>query len=454
MKTNRFLLLLLLTFSTTLLQLQPGYAQSDIDTEKLDQFFTALEDNDRFMGSAAVMNGNEVVFEEAYGIISESGVPASTESIYRIGSITKSYTSTMILRLIEQGNLALETTLDTYYPDMPNADQITIEQMLRHQSGLVNFTSLPAYMEYFTDDRSRADILEIFESVGTSFEPGEDTEYSNTAYVLLGYIVEKAAGLNYADALREMITEPLDLTSTYFAAGINPDRNEADSFTFQEGNWQPSTRTNMEIPHGAGAIVSTAKEVARFYHGLLNGELLSDESLEKMRTFEGPFGLGLVRFPFNEKTLIGHNGGIDGYQSNAAHYPEEDFTFTVLGNGVNYAFNDILIGLLSISFGNDYDIPSFEEKTSISLAEDELSKYAGTYQSPQFPLAIELFADDGNLMAQATGQGAFPLTIYDERAMGFEQAGIEIEFEEPEGDRYTAFVFSQAGQSYRFTLEE
>lgn len=210
----------------------------------------------------------------------------------------------------------------------------------------------------------------------------------------------------------------------------------------------------MFIPHGAGAIVSTAEQVARFYHGLFNAELLSDESLEQMRTFEGPFGLGLIRFPFNEKTLIGHNGGIDGYQSNAAHYPEEDLTFAVLGNGVNYAFNNILIGLLNISFGNDYDIPTFEEKASISLSDDELSKYTGTYQSPQFPLAIELFTDNGNLMARAIGQGAFPLTIYDDRTMGFEQAGIDIEFEEPDSDRYTAFIFSQAGQSFRFSLEE
>lgn len=445
---------LLLFTAALLLLLQPVFAQPGPDTDKLNRYFTALEENNRFMGAVTVMNGNEVVFKEAYGVISDDSIPATPESIYRIGSITKSYTAAMILQLIEQSEPALDTTLDTYFPDIPNADQITIEQMLRHKSGLVNFTNLSDYMEYFTNERSREEMLEHFESIGTSFEPGDDTEYSNTAYVLLGYIIEEVTGKSYADALRDMITNPLELTSTYFASGIDTDNNEADSFTFQQGDWQPATRTNMFIPHGAGAIVSTAEEVARFYHSLFNGVLLSDESLEQMKTFEGPFGLGVIQFPFNEKTLIGHNGGIDGYQSNAAHYSEEDLTIAVLGNGLNYAFNDILIGLLSISFGNDYDIPTFEERTSISLAEEELSKYAGTYQSPQFPLAIDLFVDDGNLMAQATGQGAFPLTIYDERTMAFEQAGIEINFEESEGNRYTEFVFSQAGQSFRFSLEE
>lgn len=452
MKTDRFLFIILLTFSSALLQ--SVNAQSNIDTEKLNQFFTALHENDRFMGSVAVMNGDEVVFEEAYGFISEDRVPATPESIYRIGSITKSYTATMILQLADRGELTPGTTLDTYFPEMPNADQITIEQMLRHKSGLVNFTSLPDYMEYFSEDRSRDDMLELFMSVGTSFEPGVNAEYSNTAYVLLGYIIEEVTGMSYADALRKMISEPLGLTSTYFASGIDSEKNEADSFVFQQGDWQTASRTNMFIPHGAGAIVSTAGEVARFYHGLFSGELLSDESLEQMRTFEGPFGLGLIRFPFNEKTLIGHNGGIDGYQSNAAHYTEENLTFSVMGNGLNYAFNDILIGLLSISFDNDYDIPTFEERASISLEDDELSMYTGTFQSPQFPLAIELFVENGSLMARASGQGAFPLTIYNDQTMGFEQAGIEIVFEQPEGDQYKAFIFSQAGQSFRFSRED
>ena len=220
MKIFRFLFIILLTFSTVLLQ--SADAQSNMDTEKLNEFFTALHENDRFMGSVVVMNGNEVVFKEAYGIISEEGIPATPESIYRIGSITKSYTGTMILQLIERGELTLDTTLDTYFPNMPNASQITIEQMLRHKSGLVNFTSLPDYMEYFTDERSRDEMLELFETIGISFEPGENMEYSNTGYVLLGYIIEEATGMAYADALQEMITGPLGSHQPISLQGLIP----------------------------------------------------------------------------------------------------------------------------------------------------------------------------------------------------------------------------------------
>lgn len=446
----------LLTLILFLILIVPATAQQTINTEKLDRLFTQLTDNNRFMGSVAVMNGDEVVFHEAYGIISADGIPATPETVYRIGSITKSYTATMILQLIEKGELSLDTTLDAYFPDMPNAGQITIEHLLRHQSGLVNFTNLPDYMEYFTENRSREEILARFQSAGTSFEPGENTEYSNTGYVLLGYILEEETGQSYADALKDIITEPLGFTSTYFADGIDPDENEADSFVYQQGNWQPASRTNMQIPHGAGAIVSTAEEVSRFYYELFNGEILSDESLELMKNFEGQFGLGLIRFPFGDKTLIGHNGGIDGYQSNAAHYAEDNLTFAVLGNGINYTFNDILIGLLSITFGNDYEIPSFEERESVTLEQSALEKYTGTYSSPNFPLDIEIFVDGDNLMAQATGQGAFPLTVYDETTMAFEPAGIELHFNvnEPEDGRYIGFRFSQGGQQFDFELKE
>jgi len=445
---SNFLLLFLFVFVTH------SQAQQNLNSDKLHRYFTQLTDNDRFMGSVAVMAGGEVLFEEAYGIISEDGIPSTTETVYRIGSITKSYTATMVMKLVEQGNLSLSTTLDTYFPGMPNADEITIEQLLRHKSGLVNFTNLPDYMNYFTGETSRDEMLSRFQAAGTNFQPGESTEYSNTGYVLLGYIIEEVTGRSYSDALQEIILGPLNLTSTYFADGIDPDRNEADSFVFQQGDWQPASRTNMAIPHGAGAIVSTAEEVARFFYSLMNGEILSAESLDQMKQFEGALGLGLIRFPFGNKTFYGHNGGIDGYQSNGAYNPEEEITFAVLSNGMNYTFNDVLIGLLSITFGNDFDIPDFEERQAITLSKSDLGKYTGTYSSPNFPLNIEIFSDGGMLMAQATGQGAFPLTIYDDTTMGFEQAGIEMEFSDFSNGKYRAFRFRQAGQQFDFTLQE
>ncbi|REL24458.1 class A beta-lactamase-related serine hydrolase [Rhodohalobacter sp. SW132] len=444
-----------LSFLLFLLPLSVGvYGQSSLDTDKIDQYFSLLEKNNRFMGSVFIMKDDETLYEHAYGKISEDGKRAQPSSKYRIGSITKSYTAVLILQLVEEGQLSLDTTLNHFFPGIPGSESITIEQMLRHQSGLVNFTNLEEYTGYMSEPRSREQHLENFEQIGTSFEAGSDVEYSNTAYVLLGFIIEDLTGMSYADALQERISQPLGLMLTYVGDGIDTDAGEAASF-FYRGGWQLSPETDMSVPHAAGSIVSTARETALFYHALFNGELLNEESFEAMVSFEGPFGMGLIRFPFHDKTLIGHNGGIDGYQSNSAYQPEDEYIYAVLGNAVNLNFNNILIALNSIIYNVEFEMPTFETSEPITLGEEQLELYAGTYSSPGFPLQIRLFAEDGNMFGQATGQGPFPLTIYDERTMRFDQAGIEIVFEEmsEEEERYKEFRFTQGGSSFQFSLE-
>lgn len=430
------------------------FAQTQIDTEKLDLFFSSLEEHNRFMGSVAILQGDELLFNAAYGVIDEDETPAGSDTVYRIGSISKSFTAAMILQLIEQGKLSPDTKLEEFFPTMPNADRITIKQLLQHRSGLVNFTDLPEYMEYHTRPKSRDELLSHFREIGTGFEPGESQAYSNTAYVLLSFIIEEITGLEYADALEEMITTPAGLQSTYYGRAIDTTLGETESFRYADGRWTVSVETDMSIPQGAGAIVSTSAETALFYRHLFEGNLLSEASLTQMTIFDGPFGLGLIRFPFHDKTAIGHSGGIDEFRANAAHFRDDDLTFAILASGVNYNFNDILIGLLSITFGHDYEIPDFSERQTVQLSEEQLQLYEGTYSAPNFPLEIRLFVQNGSLMAQATGQGAFPLTTLTEKEMVFEPAGVEIEFEEKTDGRYTAFHFSQSGMEFRFSLKE
>jgi len=429
-------------------------AQSEIDTDKLDLFFSELESNNRFMGSVAIMEGEDVIYSRAYGIADSDENQAETSSIYKIGSITKTYTAVMIFQLIEAGELSLDTTLDAFYPEISNADEITIKHLLGHRSGLVNFTALPDYLEYHTQDRSRSEMLNKFQQLGTNFEPGTSQEYSNTGYVLLGYILEELTGKSYDQLLQENIAEPLGLENTYYGGSRAENSRETDSFNYRNQLWQSAQKTNMEIPHGAGAVVSTAEETAAFFVGLMNEDLLSESSIEEMATFQGAMGQGLIRFPFNDKEAIGHNGGIDGFQSSAAVFPEEGITFAILANGVNYAFNDILIGLLSIMFDEDYEIPDFSEKESINLPENQLRTYTGEYESANIQFEIRLFIRDGNLMAEATGQTPFPLTIIDEQTMIYEPAGLELKFDPKEGEFYNGFTLEQSGMQFPFTRKE
>lgn len=447
--TRTLFILLFILFLPGLITAQP-----EIDTNKLDQFFSELESNNRFMGSVAIMHGEDLIYSSAYGITDSDGNLAEKSSIYKIGSITKTYTAVMIFQLIEAGELSLDTTLDDFYPEISNADEITIRHLLQHRSGLVNFTALPDYLEYHTLDRSRSEMLQTFEQLGTNFEPATSQEYSNTGYVLLGYILEDITGKSYDQLLQEKIAEPLGLQNTYYAETGADNSREVDSFYYRNQTWETAQKTNMEIPHAAGAVVSTAEETAAFFVGLMNEDLLSESSIEEMATFRGSIGHGLIRFPFNDKSAIGHNGGIDGFQSSAAVFPEDGITFAVLSNGVNYAFNDILIGFLSIIFDEDYEIPDFTEKESIDLAEDQLRSYVGEYESANIQLEISLFIRDGNLMAEASGQTPFPLTIIDEQTMIYEPAGLELIFEPKEGELYNGFTLQQSGMQFPFIRKE
>ncbi|WP_234567202.1 serine hydrolase domain-containing protein [Rhodohalobacter sp. 614A] len=433
----------------------PANAQQNFDARKLDDFLSVLEENNKFMGSVAILDGDEVLFNEAYGFIDDSEESANSETVYRIGSITKTYTAAIILKLEEEGKIDLAAKLSEFYTDIPNADQISIENLLNHRSGLVNVTNVPEYSEYYTESVTHEEMLGRIKRYGTSFEPGEKYEYSNTGYILLGYIIEDVTAMSYADVLKEFITDPLDLNRTYYGGEISTNRGEAYSFNYSPEGWKQTPQTNMSIPHGAGAIVSTPTETAVFLNALFNGELISEGSLEKMKDLKDGYGMGIVRIPFYDKYAWGHNGGIDGFQTTSGHFPEENVTFVLFGNGFNYSLNDISIGVLNILFGREFEIPDFsEEPKQVQLSEQEMLAFTGSYSSEDISLKMEVFVESGVLKAQASGQGAFPLTAYENGIMKFEQAGITMVFENLVDDKFEEFELQQAGQKYAYSRNE
>jgi len=427
---------------------QSAQAQDSFNRQKMNSYVQKLEQNDKVMGSVAIDSAGAEVYAKAFG--KADGHAADTQTKYRIGSVTKTFTATMIFQLIEEGKLSLSTKLAKFYPDLPRADGITIEDLLRHQSGLYNFTNAEDYPEWMTEPRSREQLLELFRGQDPQFKPGEKTSYSNTNYVLLGYIIEDLTGDSYADQLQQRIVQPLDLQDTYYGDGIDPGQNEARSFQYKDNDWILAPETDMSIPGGAGAIVSTPDDLTDFIRALFQGELVSQESLDHMTDVENGLGMGLMKIPFYDRYAYGHNGGIDGFQSNLSYFPDDDVAFAFTGNGLNYPMNDVLIGMLSIYFGRDFEIPSMEKTKAIALTKEQMQRYAGNYSSEEIALDIEVFIEKGSLMAQATGQPAIPLTATDSTTMKFEQAGLVMKFDSLRSDKYQEFTLHQHGGEYPF----
>ena len=233
-----------------------------------------------------------------------------------------------------QDKLQLDTPLSDFYPEAKNAELITIEQLLRHRSGIFSFTDDPDYMDYMTESKSREEMLAYLFSYDAKFEPGSQHEYSNSNYLLLGYILEDITDRPFSVLVDERIVTPLGLTNTRFGGQIRPQGNEAISYVYGKGEWQPSAETDMSIPHAAGALVSTAADLTTFITGLFAGRLVSTDSVQTMITMEGEslggYGLGIMRYPVGDLVAYGHNGGIDGFRSHVSYLPGPEVSLAVI----------------------------------------------------------------------------------------------------------------------------
>ena len=415
------------------------------DKTKLDNYFNALETHDKYMGSVAISQNGKVVYTRSLGFASvEDGIKASEKTKYRIGSISKTFTTVLVFKAIEEKKLDLSHTIASYFPTVKHAEKITISNLLNHRSGIHSFTGDAHYLEWNTQPQTEQQLLEIITKGGSDFEPDTKAEYSNSNFVLLSFILEKVYKKSYATLLNEKIIKPLQLKDTYMGGKNNLKNNESHSYSFM-GKWEKESETDMSIPLGAGAIVSTPADLTRFMDALFDGKLLSKANLEQMKTIKDDYGMGLFLMPYGENQGFGHTGGIDGFSSMVLHFPEDKVTLAMTSNGKNYS-GSIGVAIMSIFYGDPFEIPDFK---GYDISSADLDQFLGVYASPQIPLKITITKNDKTLMAQATGQSAFPMEATAANAFKFDPAGIVIEFDAANKQ----LTLKQGGATFLFTRE-
>lgn len=435
-----FTIVLLLTIG------QIGFSQS-FDKAKLDNYFNTLEQNDKFMGSVAVSKNGEIIYTKSVGFADvENRVKATANTKYRIGSISKTFTSVLVLKAVEAKKLDLNQTIDKWFPTIPNANTITVKHLLHHRSGIHNFTENNDYLTWHTQPKTEAQMVEIITKGGSDFKPDSKAEYSNSNFVLLSYILEKTFLKSYADILQEYIVKTIDLKNTYVFGKINPNNNESKSYTFV-GTWKVEAETDFTIPLGAGAIISTPSDLTKFADALFGGKLLKPECLEIMKTIKDGYGMGLFQFPFYNSVGYGHTGGIDGFSSVYAHFADDHISYALISNGTNYNNNDISLAVLSAVYDRPYEIPEF---TTYDVTSEDLDTYLGVYASKQIPLKITITKEGNTLIAQGTGQPALPLEATAKDKFKFDPAGAKFEF----NPTAKTMILFQGGMQIEFTKEE
>lgn len=424
-----------------------GYAQTP-DKAKFEQFFDRLAEKNKAMGSLTLAKDGNVLYSRAIGYSQINGIekkPVSETTRYRIGSITKMFTAAMIFQLVEENKLKLTDTLDKFFPQIPNAQKITIAQMLGHRSGILDLTRTGDFRSWKTQPKTKDEIVAIIAKGKPVFEPGEKAEYSNSNYLLLGYVVEKADGRSYQDALKQRITLKIGLKDTYLGAGfVDASKNESLSYNFV-GDWKEEAVTHLSIPSGAGAIISTPNDLTRFIQALFDGKIVSKESLDQMKPRD-EYGLGINQYPLGGKTLYGHGGAIDGFRSLLVYLPEERLALAYTSNGINYPANNIVSGVLDIYWNKPFEIPTFE---TVSVSAEVLDKYVGVYSSPEVPFKLTITRDGSTLLAQPTGQTPFPFEAVAQDKFKLDARGIVLEFDAAK----TQMTFKRGGRDVVFMKE-
>jgi len=420
---------------TTLALFNTTHAQT-LDKEKLDQFFDRLAEKNKAMGSLVFVKDGKVLYNRSIGYGQIDGTekkPLTSDSKFRIGSITKMFTAAMIMQLVEEKKLKLTDTLDKFLPQVPNARKITILQILSHRSGIPNVRrEQSAQGNVNTIPMTKEEHLALIVKIPPEFEPDTKSVYSNSGYFILGLIIEKITGKSYETNLQERIATKIGLKDTYLATGnIDVNKNESLTYFILPGSdWKQVPETHPSILFSAGAIVSTPNDLAKFIQALFDGKIVSKESLDQMKTMRDGEGFGMVTFEFAGKTFYGHTGGADNYGAWLSYLPEEKLAVAYTTNAKVYPVKDIVSGAVDIYYNRPFQIPTFE---SIAVSPEVLDKHVGVYSTPDAPVKFTITRQGTTLYAQPPGaQNAVPLEATSQDKFKIDNGtptGIVIEFD-------------------------
>jgi CubicO group peptidase (beta-lactamase class C family) len=346
----------------------------------------------------------------------------------------------------------VEDPVKKYLPDAPTAwDKITIFNLLTHTSGIPNFTSFPDYHDTQALPTTAEKLVARFRDKPLEFQPGERWNYSNSGYVLLGYLIEKISGESYERFVQENIFVPLGMRDSGYDSNFAVIPRRAAGYTRGPGGPLNAGFIDMTVPHGAGALYSTTEDLLRWEQGLFGGKLLSAASLAKMTTpFKSDYAFGLIVTTQDGHKRIYHNGGIEGFNTALAYYPDDKLTVVVLSNVNGQAPDEMLPKLSVVAFGGQVTLPS--ERKEISVAPGVLSGYVGSYSStPMANMAITV--DGDRLVSQIAGQPKVPL--FAESSARFFTKVVDAQLDFGKDDKGAFLILHQGGRDLKaFRLAE
>ena len=405
-----------------------------------------------------IARDGKVVFQGGFGLADlEKKTPVTIETKFRIGSITKQFTAAAILKLAEQGKLAVTDPLAKFFPDFPRGGEVTLRHLLTHTSGIHSYTDQPDFLTKVSQPIEPGALIASFKNDPPDFAPGAGFHYNNSAYFLLGEIVAQVSGKSLGDCLRETFFEPLGMPDTGIFVNATPPPGMALGYSAGDGKIAPALDWDMSWAGGAGALYSTVGDLFRWNEALFGGRVLNETSFKAMTTpIELPpnvdgmkYGCGLVMSEFKRLPAIGHGGGLNGWSSDLLRLPEQHCTAVVLANALPPPPE---LAPAKISHAMAEKILADEIKKLPPLTGDEsvdpktYSAFAGRYDYHGAILTV--FVENDRLFAQLTGQPKYEIFPKSTDAFFWKVTDAQVVFLRDEKGKVTAARHAQNGNTF------
>ena len=398
-----------------------------------------------------VTRDGKTVFRKAYGMADVARhVPMTPEMSLRIGSVTKQFTSTAIMMLADEGKLSVTDEITKYLPGYPtHGKKITIEHLLTHTSGIVNYTGKREFRANMARDMSVAQIMDVFKNDPLDFEPGSQWRYTNSGYQLLGAIIEKVAGMPYAKFVEQRIFVPLGMDHTAYEGHERGQVLRAAGHSGAFGRYFPSAPLSMTQPYAAGALVSTVDDMARWDEAVWSGKLLKAPSWQKAFTPAAlvggaptSYGYGWMLEKLQGEPTIGHGGSINGYGAYAFHVPAQKVYVAVLTNADSGMVQADVVAnkAAAIAIGKP-----FRELTQIQLEPKALDAFAGVYKIDE--KASRTFrVENGRLVMERSGRGSVVVQPFSDTGFFIPNTLDYLEFGRDASGAVTGLTYYQDGK--------
>lgn len=398
-----------------------------VPAQKLDKQFDKLmlevfKDGGPGAVALVVKNG-KVLYRKAFGMANlELDVKMKPENVFRIGSITKQFTSSAILKLRDEGKLNLDDDITKYIKDYPtHGHEITIKHLLTHTSGIKSYTGMKEWdAEVQKKDFTPEGLLDYFKYQPMDFKPGEKFRYNNSAYFILGYIIDIVSGKSYEAYIDSVFFKPLKMTNSYYGSTSRIIKNRAYGYSKKDGVFINADFLSMTQPYAAGSLLSTVDDLYIWYNAVFNDQVISKTSREEAHTTyllnngeKTGYGYGWTIGNIQESKMIEHGGGINGYLTSSIYLPDEEVFVAVFSNCYCNPPGNIATKMAALTIGKPF------EWEKIAVDEDQLTEYEAVYESEKGQQRTITFKD-GQLYSMRSGDRKFEIYPFEKDKFFFE----------------------------------